>query len=129
MYNYNLSDENYLILAVKAYDSPTCIPSEFHEDIKRVKYIKRLIKRFKNGGELKERLILNHIIILSNVFGTEFSTKLLFLRMDEEDYDVLKPFLVYLGHMPEIINSVRNKIIISSDILMNMQVIESLRKI
>ncbi len=126
---WDLNNSNYLIFAIKAYDRPSCIPSEFQEDIKRIKYVKRLIKRFKNGGELKERLILNHIIILSNVFGAEFTTRVLFLRIDEEDYDVLKAFLVYLGYMPDHINSINGKVIISSNILMNMKVIESLRKI
>ena len=63
----NLNDDNFIIYAMKAYDRPNCVMSEFEEDLSRIKYVKRLIKRYKTTGELKERLILNHIIVLSNV--------------------------------------------------------------
>ena len=77
----DLNDENFLLFAMKAYESPTCILSEFEEDLKRIKYVKRLIKRYKTTGELKERLILNHLIILSNVFGTKNSVRMLFYKL------------------------------------------------
>ena len=86
----NLTDDNFMLYAMKCYDSPNAIMSEFEEDLKRIKYIKRLIKRYKTTGELKERLILNHIIILSNVFGTRNAVRMLFFRLDEEDYQILK---------------------------------------
>jgi hypothetical protein len=102
----SLDDETFLMFAMKAYDSPTCIPSEFDEDLKRIKYIKRLIKRYKTTGELKERLILNHLIILSNVFGTKNTVRMLFLKIDKEDYAILKAFLIFLDYLPDIVYGV-----------------------
>ena len=86
----DLNDDNFLIFAMKCYDSPKCIMSEFEEDLKRIKYIKRLIKRYRTTGELEERLILNHLIILSNVFGTKNAVRMLFYKIDKEDYNILK---------------------------------------
>jgi len=102
----SLDDETFLMFAMKAYDSPTCIPSEFDEDLKRIKYVKRLIKRYKTTGELKERLILNHLIILSNVFGTKNTVRMLFLKIDKEDYAILKTFLLFLDYLPDIVYGV-----------------------
>jgi hypothetical protein len=102
----SLNDDNFLMFAMKSYDSPTCIPSEFDEDLKRIKYIKRLIKRYKTTGEMKERLILNHLIILSNVFGTKNTVRMLFLKIDKEDYAILKTFLLFLDYLPDIVYGV-----------------------
>ena len=77
---------------MKAYASPHCIMSEFESDIKRTKYLKKLFRRYKATGDLKERLILNHIILLYNVFGVEPATRILFYKIDERDYDILKMF-------------------------------------
>jgi hypothetical protein len=125
----DLNDDNFLMFAMKAYDSPNCIMSEFEEDLKRIKYIKRLIKRYKTTGELKERLILNHLIILSNVFGTKNSVRMLFYKTDEEDYDILKTFLLFLDYMPSIVLGIRGKNINSSDITVNLFVGKRLRDI
>ena len=125
----NLTDDNFLIYAMKNYNSPNCIVSEFHDDLKRIKYIKRLIKRYKSTDDLKERLILNHIIVLSNVFGAGATSRILFFKMDNTDYDVLKTFLIYLNYMPDIVKGINGKDIISSDILVDMNVAEILRKI
>ena len=114
---------------MKSYNSPNCIISEFEDDIKRLKYIKRLIKKFKITNDLKERLILNHIIVLSNVFGTEPTVRLLFFKLDEEDYSIIKPFLIFLNYMPTKVIGINGKNIYSSDILMNTKVIEKLRTI
>lgn len=107
----NIHDDNFMIFAIKAYDKPNCILSEFEEDLKRIKYIKRLVRRYKLNGEdeLKERLILNHIIILSNVFGVESSVRMLFFKFDEEDYHILKSFLIFLKFMPLVIKGIRGK--------------------
>jgi 5'(3')-deoxyribonucleotidase len=115
--------------AVKAYDSPHCIMSEFEGDLKRTKYLKRLFRRYKISKGLKERLILNHIILLYNVFGAEAATRILFYKIDEEDYDVLKTFLIYLNYMPDKITGINGKDIISSDILMDMDIANILRQI
>ena len=125
----NLSDDNFLIYAMKAYDRPNCIMSEFEEDLSRIKYVKRLIKRYKTTGELKERLILNHIIILSNVFGVEPSVRMLFFKLDREDYDVLKTFLLFLNFMPRHINGINNNHYNSADISVDVYVGNKLREL
>lgn len=125
----NLSDDNFLIYAMKAYDKPNCIMSEFEEDLNRIKYVKRLIKRYKTTGELKERLILNHIIILSNVFGVEPSVRMLFFKLDKADYDVLKTFLLFLNFMPRHINGINGNYYNSADIGIDVYVGNILRSI
>lgn len=125
----SLNDDNFLIFAMKAYDSPNTILSEFEEDLKRIKYVKRLIKRYKSTGELKERLILNHLIILSNVFGTKACVRMLFFKIDKEDYHILKTFLEYLNYMPKIVEGIRGSNIHSSDITMDLFVGKRLRDI
>lgn len=125
----DLNDDNFLMYAVKAYNSPHCIISEFEGDLKRTKYLKRLFRRYKVTKTLKERLILNHLILLYNVFGVEPATRILFFRIDEQDYDVLKTFLIYLNYMPEKVRGINGKDIISSDILIDMNVADILRKI
>ena len=123
----NLSDDNFLIYAMKAYDKPNCIMSEFEEDLSRIKYVKRLIKRYKTTGELKERLILNHIIILSNVFGVEPSVRMLFFKLDKDDYVVLKTFLLFLNFMPRHINGINSNHYNSADIGVDVYVGNRLR--
>ena len=125
----DLNDDNFLIFAMKCYDSPKCIMSEFEEDLKRIKYIKRLIKRYRTTGELKERLILNHLIILSNVFGTKNAVRMLFYKIDKEDYNILKTFLIFLGYMPSVISGINGTNINSSDISVDLFVGKRLRAI
>jgi len=124
----DLTDENVLLYAVKAYDRPICIITEFEADYKRVKYIKRLIGRFKLTGELKERNILNHIIIFYNVFGIEAATRLLFYKVDDKDYDILKTFLIFLNYMPVIVYGIRGQDILSTNIPINVDVLDKLGK-
>lgn len=125
----DLSEETFTIYAMKAYDKPNCILSEFEEDIKRIKYIKRLIRRYKATGDLKERLILNHIIVLSNVFGVEPTVRMLFYKIDASDYDALKTFLLFLNYMPKTVKGIRGKDISSSDISIDLGVGVRLRSI
>lgn len=125
----NLNDDNFMMYAIKSYNSPNCIMSEFEDDMKKLKYIKRLIKRYKTTGELKERLVLNHIIVLSNVFGTEAAVRMLFYKFDPEDYSILKTFLIFLNYMPKIILGIRSKNIISSDIGVDLFVGKRLKNI
>ena len=103
--------------------------SEFEGDIKRTKYLKRLFRRYKVTKTLKERLILNHIILLNNVFGPEVTSRILFYRIDERDYDILKTFLLYLGIMPDMVWGINGKNIRSSDIPVDMNIAEILRDI
>jgi hypothetical protein len=123
----NLCDDNFLIYAMKSYDKPNCIMSEFEEDLKRIKYVKRLIKRYRLSGNLKERLILNHLIILANVFGVEASVRMIFYRFDREDFDILKTFLMFLNYMPTTVAGIRGTNIYSGDITIDLFVAKRLR--
>jgi len=125
----NLTDDNFLIYAMKNYNSPNCIISEFHDDLKRIKYIKRLIKRYKSTNDLKERLILNHIIVLSNVFGAAATSRILFFKMDDTDYDVLKTFLLFLNLLPKVIRKIKGNDINTNVILLDWNVVKILRTI
>ena len=125
----DLNDDNFLIYAMKAYNSPHCIVSEFESDIKRTKYLKRLFRRYKVTKSLKERLILNHIILLNNVFGPEATARILFYKIDERDYDILKTFLMYLNIMPDAIYGINGRNIHTADIPIDINVVEILGKI
>jgi hypothetical protein len=125
----DLNEDNFMMYAAKCYTSPHCIMSEFEGDIKRTKYLKRLFRRYKVTKSLKERLILNHIILLNNVFGPEHMARILFYKTDERDYDILKTFLSYLNLMPEMIYGINGKNIRSSEIPLDMDVAEILNKI
>jgi hypothetical protein len=125
----NLNDDNFLIYAMKCYNAPHCIISEFESDIKRTKYLKRLFRRYKITKSLKERLILNHIILLNNVFGPEATARILFYKIDERDYDILKTFLSYLNIVPEMVYGIRGKNISVTEIPIDVNVAEILRKI
>ena len=118
----DLNEDNFIMYAMKAYNSPHCIVSEFEGDIKRTKYLKRLFRRYKVTKSLKERLILNHIILLNNVFGTEATSRILFYKIDERDYDILKTFLTYLNLMPDAIYGINGKNVYSRDIEFNEEV-------
>ena len=125
----DLNEDNFMMYAMKCYTSPHCIMSEFEGDIKRTKYLKRLFRRYKVTKSLKERLILNHIILLNNVFGTEATARILFYKTDERDYDILKTFLDYLDIMPDFVYGIGGKTIVSSELPLDMNVAEILRNI
>ena len=125
----DLNDENFMMYAMKCYSAPNCIMSEFEGDIKRTKYLKRLFRRYKTSKSLKERLILNHIILLNNVFGLEATARILFYRIDERDYDILKTFLCYLNIMPEVVFGIKGKNIYSAEIPVEINIAEILLKI
>ncbi len=96
-----LNEDNYMMFAIKHYENPQAVTQEdFYEDLKKFKYIKRLLKRYQKSGELKTHLLLNHLISLYNVFD-DAATPLLFYKIDEELWSVLKTFLVFLGRIPE----------------------------
>lgn len=125
----NLCEDNILLYCIKAYDKPNCIMSEFEDDMKRFNYINRLFTRYKKFGEIKQNLILNHIIVIYNVFGPEVATRLLFFKTSEENYSILKTFLIFLSLMPEKIKGIYGRDIFSSDIDIDMNVANQLRKI
>lgn len=125
----DLNDSNILLYAAKCYEKPNCIDSEFDEDYKKIRYIKRLLQRYRVSGEIKERLILNHLVIAQNVFGVEATTRMLFLRIDEKDYSALKTLLVFTSSMPAIVRGIRGENIISSDIPIDFKLAAILRKL
>ena len=110
----DLNESNILLYAAKCYDKPNCLDSEFDEDYKRIRYIKRLLQRYRVTGIIKERLLINHLVVAQNVFGVEATTRMLFLRIDEKDWSALKTFLVYTSAIPNIVNGIRGEDIISS---------------
>ena len=96
-----LNESNYLLFAIKFYDNPQSVTREdFESDLKRIRYVKRLLKRYQNNGELKVHLILNHLIILFNVFN-EATVPLLFYNLDEELWPPIKSFLIFLNRVSE----------------------------
>ena len=96
-----LNEDNYMMFAIKHYENPQAVTQEdFYEDLKKFKYIKRLLKRYQNSGELKSPLLLNHFICLYNVFDAA-ETPLLFFKIDQDLWSVLKTFLIFLGRIPE----------------------------
>lgn len=125
----NLNNDNIMIYAVKAYDKPNCVMSEFNDDMKRFNYLKRLFKRHHSYGEVKERLVINHMIVLCNVFTPEVATRLLFYKMPKKDYPILKTYLTFLNLMPNFVRGIRNDDIISSDIPLDETLISILRDI
>lgn len=98
----NLTKDNLIMFAIKHYQNPSCEGiNEFYDDMKRFKYIKRLFRKYKDSGILKERLLLNHIIILNNLFGADAASTLLFFKLEQEYWPALKSFLTFLSIMPE----------------------------
>ena len=122
-----LDEDTFMIWAAKHYDMRRAASiDEFNDDLKRFQYLKRLFKRYEDTEELKVRLILNHLIVLYNCFGPA-ATPMLFMRL-EEYHKFLKPFVMYLSYMPQLIEYGEKKII-NSDIPLDAKIIEELRKI
>jgi hypothetical protein len=96
-----LNEDNFLLFAIKHYENPQAVTREdFDKDLNHFKYIKRLLKRYKNTGELKTHLLLNHFIVLYNIFG-EATTPMLFFKIEKELWSVMKSFVIFLGRFPE----------------------------
>jgi len=123
----DLTNDNILIYAVKAYDKPNCIMSEFKEDMKRFNYLKRLFKRYRKIGELREQLVLNHLVVICNVFGPEVATRILFFKMSKDDFPALKTYLLFLSCMPEKVRGIKGQDLISSEIPVDMTIADILR--
>ena len=118
-----------MLYAAKAYDKPNCIMSEFTEDMKKLNYLKRLFRRYRKHGEMRERLILNHIVVLYNLFGPEVTSRILFYSMNKEDYSILKTYLLFLNLMPERVRGINGVDIISSDIPVDLNIATELRNL
>ena len=96
-----LNEDNYMMFAIKHYENPQAVTQEdFYEDLKKFKYIKRLLKRYQNGGELKTHLLLNHFIILYNIFG-DAATPMLFFKIESDLWSTMKTFVIFLNKLPE----------------------------
>ena len=101
MHFTELNEDNFLLFAIKYYENPHAVTREdFEKDLNHFKYIKRLLKKYKNTGQLKTHLILNHFIILYNVFG-EATTPMLFYKIERDLWSVMKSFIIFLGKLPE----------------------------
>jgi len=126
-----LDESNILLYAAKHYNNSMCCDTvEFYEDLSRFKYIKRLFNKFVETGDLKERLILNHLTVLYNVFGVEQTTRMLFVKLNGQ-YHLLKPFLSLLGTLPVTVEciGISNETIFTEGIPSNKVIEEALRKI
>lgn len=98
---YELTEDNFILFAMKHYDNPSCKGlNEFQDDLKKFRYLKRLFRKYRPGSGLKERLIINHIVVLYNLFGVYAATKMLFFKIDKKHWPQLKAFLLYLNLMP-----------------------------
>ena len=96
-----LNEENFQLFAIKNYENPQAVTKEdFDKDLNHFKYIKRLLKRYKNTGELKTHLLLNHFIVLYNIFG-DAATPMLFYKIEEDLWSVMKTFVIFLNRLPE----------------------------
>lgn len=124
-----LSHNNFLIYAATHYTNDNCVNTdEFFEDVKRILLIKKLFVRYRKTNELNERLVLNHLVTLYNVFSSRACTRMLFLQLNGY-FDCLKPFLIALNYLPEIIDDIENMHIITNDIIMNYKICENLKLI
>jgi hypothetical protein len=127
----SLTPKNAHVYAAEVYDNPQCMTSEeFIEDYKRFKYIKRLCRRYALSSRLSERLMLNHLILLTNVFGVEPTVRLLFMKCDDPaSYRVLKPFLLHLRILPQVVPGINGRNIVTDDIPLDEPLLRRLREI
>ncbi len=123
-----LSEATLELYAAKYYNNPNCIDKEeFIEDFNRLKYIKRLVKRYKATGDLKERLILNHLTILYNTFESTACIHMLWFKL-KENFHVIKPFLILLNRLPDTLKLDNKRIIHFSDINLDIEVVDKIRR-
>lgn len=121
-----LDENNFLKVATSNYDNPACVSTEeIEDDLKRFLYVRKLINRYKKDNELRERLILNHVIIIYNLWE-KLATDMLFFKIDEQDWDVLASVLIYLGRLPEFIPGTTTR---ATEIQYDEYVLKTLREI
>jgi hypothetical protein len=129
----DLNESNFLLYAMKFYDNPQCKSvEEFNDDLNHIKYLKRLFRRYKQTESLdalRVRLVINHVIILYNVFGPEACTRILFFKIEEDLWSILKTFLIFLNRMPEVVKGVNGRTLISTDIPIDMEIAKELRAV
>lgn len=123
-----LTDQNFVLYAAKHYDNPECHTiEEFNEDLNKLKYLKKIFKRYRDTGEINIRLTLNYIIIFYNLFGVEASTAMLFFKLKEYS-DLMKPILIMLNFMPKRVR-LSGETLAESEIPMDQGIVDMLRKI
>lgn len=126
----NLTSENIELYCVKHYDNPQCLSyDDYHNDMRRFKYIKRLLNQYKNNKSFKIRLLLNHIIMIYNLFDNESATRILFFKIPPEDWNVLKTLLEFLNRLPNTINGINNSTIKTHEIKNNQDIENMLKEI
>ena len=125
----NLTDKNFSLFAAKFYEDPNCIDIlDFQQDLDRIKYLKRLFRRYeetKDINDLKERLIINHLVVLYNVFDSQALTRMLSLKLSEY-LPILKPFLSLLGQWPKVVYGINGINIISESITSDSEIVKKL---
>ena len=122
-----INNDNFFLYAAKNYDNPSCTGlDDFYEDLNHIKYIKRLFNRYENKGELKDGLITNHLLTLYNIFGNS-TTTILFFKLEESYWSLLKTFLVGLNRLPDVVHGLEQGEINTVDIPLNQEVIKRLR--
>ena len=125
----DLNEKNFLLYAMQHYDNPQCVEvEEFNDDLKKIKYIKRLFNQYATEGVLKERLLLNHIIVFYNVFSVEAATRILFYKLEDQFWPMLKTFLFYLKFLHGKRESINGRTISTTEIPMDQGIVDSLRK-
>ena len=126
----DLNEGTFLMYSMKEYNNIQCVDiEEYYDDLKKIKYIKRLFNIYLNDGQLKERLILNHLITWYNVFHIQAGTRILFYKIEEHFWPMLKTFLIFLERMPDKIESIRGKTILATDIKLDDGIVTRLRTI
>ena len=126
----DLNEGNFLMFSMKEYNNIQCVDiEEYYDDLKKIKYIKRLFNIYLNDGQLKERLILNHLIVFYNVFPIQSGTRILFYKIEEQFWPMLKTFLIFLDRMPDKIESIRGKPVLATDIKLDDGIVTRLRTI
>ena len=125
----HLTEQNFSLFAAQSYNNPSCLDVlEFQEDLNRIKYLKRLFKRYHEKGDLKERLVINHLVVLYNVFDRDAATRMLVFKL-ENYLQYLKPFLVMMGYWPRTIDGINGISIDGEGVPVNTDVVELLRRI
>jgi len=124
----NLSESNFQLFAMKNYTNPNCTDMlEFYDDLKRIGYLKRLFRKYKETGELKDRLIINHLLVLYNTFEARAMTRMLILKLDDH-LDCLKPFLIALNYWTTNVGKVEGRPVVDSEIGLDTVIVNTIRQ-
>jgi hypothetical protein len=124
----NLNEGNFQLFAMKNYTNPNCTDMlEFYDDLKRIGYLKRLFRKYKETGELKDRLIINHLLVLYNTFEARAMTRMLILKLDDH-LECLKPFLIALNYWTSNVGKVNGSFIVDSEIGLDFDIVKVIRQ-